>query len=200
MSSYETICNKNGKAIYIKEFLDSKKSLTFQKVIKEKTKWRKDKIRIFGREVDIPRFQAWYGEKGCHYTYSNITLIPETFYKELNALKILVEEASNSTFNSCLLNLYETGKDYSAWHADNEIELGKNPTIASLSFGGTRMFHLRHNETKETIKYPLESGSLLIMRGELQHFWKHQLAKTMRPVEERINLTFRNIQKKSKAS
>ena len=44
------------------------------------------------------------------------------------------------------------------------------------------------------LKINLEHGSLLIMKGTTQHFWKHQIPKTAKPVDTRINLTFRTIE------
>jgi alkylated DNA repair dioxygenase AlkB len=32
---------------------------------------------------------------------------------------------------------------------------------------------------------------LLLMQGETQHFWQHQIAKTAKEIQPRINLTFR---------
>ena len=92
-----------------------------------------------------------------------------------------------------LANLYRDGKDSNGWHADNERELGKNPLIASLSLGATRRFDLRHNLTKEKISFELKPGSLLIMGGEMQHFWKHQVPKSFLAANMRINLTFRKV-------
>jgi alkylated DNA repair dioxygenase AlkB len=96
-------------------------------------------------------------------------------------------------FNSVLLNLYRSGNDSISWHTDAEKELGINPIIASVNFGATRKFQLKHIKSKEKIEIELTHGSLLIMQGELQHFWQHQVPKTSKPVNERINLTFRKI-------
>lgn len=79
------------------------------------------------------------------------------------------------------------------WHADKERELGQNPVIASLSLGATRRFLLRHNRTRETVSLELENGSLLVMRGSLQHHWRHCVPKDSAGTGSRINLTFRRI-------
>jgi alkylated DNA repair dioxygenase AlkB len=105
-----------------------------------------------------------------------------------------VEDSVGTNFTTVLLNLYRDGKDSNGWHADNEKELGQNPIIASVSFGATRTFHLQHNSNKEwKQKIMLEHGSLLLMKGTTQHFWKHQVPKTAKPIGPRINLTFRII-------
>jgi alkylated DNA repair dioxygenase AlkB len=92
-----------------------------------------------------------------------------------------------------LLNQYRNGNDSISWHTDAEKELGINPIIGSVNFGATRKFQLSHIITKEKIEIELTHGSLLIMLGELQHFWQHQVPKTAQKVNERINLTFRVI-------
>jgi alkylated DNA repair dioxygenase AlkB len=77
----------------------------------------------------------------------------------------------------------------------NIKELGKNPIIASVSFGEARRFQLRHKLDKslDKVEITLTHGSLLIMKGSTQHFWQHQIPKTAKSLRERINLTFRII-------
>lgn len=161
----------------------------------EQTPWRSDTIRVFGKIYDQPRLTAWYGEEGTSYSYSNIVMHPMPFSDLLSGIKNKVEAECGEVFNSCLLNLYRDGQDSNGWHADDEKELGKDPIIASVSFGETRMFHLRHKKD-HSMKYKIEltAGSLLLMRGTTQHFWQHQIPKTKRKIDPRINLTFRYIQ------
>ena len=61
----------------------------------------------------------------------------------LLTLKNQIEENTGHTFNSLLCNLYRNEKDSVDWHSDDEPSLGRCPTIASLSFGATRMFEMR---------------------------------------------------------
>ena len=91
--------------------------------------------------------------------------------------------------------LYRDGKDSMSWHSDDEPELGNNPTIASVSFGATRRFLLKHksNRDLDKVEISLTHGSLLIMKGTTQHFWQHRIPKTIKVLTERINLTFRII-------
>ncbi len=159
------------------------------------TPWRQDTITVFGKTHPQPRLTALFGNNDKSYSYSNITMFPHPFNAELLQIKKAVEEASETPFTTCLLNLYRDGKDSNGWHADDEKELGENPVIASLSLGEERFFHLRHKQNKSLKhKLLLEHGSLLLMRGTTQHFWKHQIPKTAKKVGERINLTFRSIQ------
>ena len=120
---------------------------------------------------------------------------PNPMTPVLSAILKKIETYSKHSFNAVLLNLYRDGKDSNGWHADNEKELGKNPVIASISLGQERFFHLKHRTIKEErFKLKLAHGSLLLMSGSLQHHWLHQIPKTTRPLEPRINLTFRALQ------
>lgn len=160
--------------------------------VDETTVWRQETIRIYGKSIPIPRLTAWYGDPGTSYTYSKIAMHPEPWTAPLSDIKAAVEAETGAPFNSVLLNLYRDGRDGVAWHSDDEAELG--PVIASVSFGATRTFQLRHNSRPDLpLNVALSHGSLLVMRGPTQLHWQHQIAKTSRQVGPRINLTFRQI-------
>ncbi|MFN7928651.1 MAG: alpha-ketoglutarate-dependent dioxygenase AlkB [Blastocatellia bacterium] len=157
--------------------------------------WRQEQIKIFGRDIPQPRLSAWYGDANAVYTYSGIVNQPLPWQPLLLAIRQRCEELTDAAFNSVLLNYYRTGQDSMGWHQDNEPELGAQPVIASVSFGASRRFQFRHKKRKDLVPVTiaLEHGSLLLMQGATQSFWKHQLPKTTQPVGPRINLTFRLI-------
>jgi len=160
----------------------------------ETTAWRQDSIKIYGKLTLLPRLTAWYGDPGTRYVYSGIVNDPMPWTAALTEIKEAVDAVSGVEFNGVLLNRYRTGKDSMGWHSDDEQEFGPNPVIASVSFGGTRNFQLRHKRRKELkASIELTHGSLLIMRGGTQENWQHQIPKTAKPVNERLNLTFRRI-------
>ncbi|MCL9776891.1 alpha-ketoglutarate-dependent dioxygenase AlkB family protein [Vibrio methylphosphonaticus] len=181
----------NGRVLWVPNFIESLESVSVFDALYHDLTWREDKIMMFGKWVTIPRLQAWYGE--ASYQYSNLKLDPLPWTVDLDALRIRCEAVAGSTFNSVLANLYRTGQDSNGWHSDNEPELGEQPVIASLSFGATRRFSLKHRSTKQKVIIDLPAGSLLVMAGELQRHWLHCVPKTARYVEPRINLTFRQI-------
>lgn len=180
---------------YFPHFLNTEKAnFLFEKLLKE-VSWQQQNIKLFGKESPQPRLTAFFAEKGISYTYSGLQLKPETFSSEILDLKQQTEEVSGFEFNTCLANLYRDGNDSMGWHADDEQVLGKNPVIASISLGGVRSFQFKHKTNKNLKeKIELQHGSLLIMKGSMQHYWKHQLPKTKKDVSPRINLTFRQIQ------
>ena len=184
----------DAEIVYYPHFFDVMQSdLLFQELL-QKIPWQQDDIKVFGKIHAQPRLTALFGNDGKSYSYSNIKMQPHSWNSMLHDLKQKVEAVSATDFTTVLLNLYRDGKDSNGWHADNEKELGINPVIASLSFGAERYFHLQHNTDKnQKIKILLEHGSLLVMKGTTQHFWKHQIPKTAKPIGPRINLTFRSI-------
>ena len=163
--------------------------------LQENTDWRRDVVRMFGREMPTPRLSAWYGDPGVCYHYSGISLTAAGWTGTLLRIKSRVEAVAGISFNSVLLNLYRDGGDSMSWHSDDESELGTNPVIASFSLGAARRFQFKHKQRRELarIDLTLEHGSLLLMRGATQHYWKHCLPKTRRPTPPRVNLTFRMI-------
>jgi alkylated DNA repair dioxygenase AlkB len=185
---------RDATVVYYPNFISVKyASEVFQKLLKE-TAWREDTIKIYGKVYKQPRLTALYGEEGKSFSYSGITMSPSKFTSLLYNLKTLIEKETNIKFNTVLLNLYRDGNDSNGWHSDDEKELGDNPVIASLSLGAKRYFHLKHKKDKELkFKIPLEHGSLLLMKGTTQHYWLHQVPKSKKVTEPRINLTFRLI-------
>ncbi len=162
--------------------------------LRDTTAWRQDTIKGWGKQVALPRLTAWYGDEGVRYTYSGIDNVALPWTEPILEVKRAVEIPSGVAFNGVLLNRYRTGRDSVSWHADDEPEFGERPVIASVSFGGTRTFQLKH-KTRKDLKANIEltHGSLLLMRGGTQANWLHQIPKTARRVEERVNLTFRAI-------
>ena len=157
-------------------------------------RWKQEAIKIFGRDVMQPRLTAWYGDAGKSYSYSGITMHPQPWTDTLLLLKKRVEAVAGTSFNSALLNYYRNGQNSMGWHKDNEKELGHNPVIASLSFGAVRLFKLKHiRDKKQVLSIPLEPGSLLLMQGETQHHWLHQLPIPNVATSPRINIPFRTI-------
>ncbi|WP_432673133.1 alpha-ketoglutarate-dependent dioxygenase AlkB family protein [Flavobacterium sp. SM2513] len=184
----------DAEVIYFPSFLYAREAAELFDHLLEETPWQHDSITLFGKTHPQPRLTAFYGNDDLSYSYSNIKMNANSWTPTLLHLKNKIEEMAETSFNSVLLNLYRDGKDSNGWHADDERELGKNPIIASLTLGSERFFHLKHKfQPEHRCKIKLENGSLLLMKGSTQHFYKHQIPKTMQTISPRINLTFRTI-------
>jgi alkylated DNA repair dioxygenase AlkB len=186
---------KDGIVQYFGNIFLANESNDFCKKLLNGIEWKNDEVVIFGKHIITKRKVAWYASEAFSYTYSNTTKHALPFTSDLLLLKNLVEQKAGVEFNACLLNLYHDGNEGMAWHNDDEKELIPNGCIASLSLGAERKFMLKHKDTKETVSIMLESGSLLLMKDETQKHWLHQLPKSTKVKEPRVNLTFRMMNK-----
>ena len=187
------ILPNDGEVNYHGEIMSLDESEFYFRVLLSEIDWRCDQAIIFGKHIETKRKVAWYAEQAFTYTYSNITKSALPWTKNLHELKTIVEQHTNETYNSCLLNLYHSGEEGMAWHSDGETDLKKNGAIASLSLGATRKFAFKHKQSKEVVSLNLKAGSLLVMKGITQKHWLHRLPPTKKVQAARINLTFRTI-------
>ena len=190
----------DAELLFIENLYPPSVSDAFLAELTSELAWEQGEITIFGKKVLEPRLSAWYGDADKTYTYSGKKQEPLPWQSGLLQIKTDAENAivehlkCDIYLNSVLCNYYRNGQDSMGFHADNEKELGKNPTIASINFGETRRFQFRRRDDK-TVKYELEltHGSLLVMAGAMQHHWLHAVPKEPKRTKPRINLTFRHI-------
>jgi len=192
-NSIENILPFEGEVLNYGLVLDSNLSAHYFNTFLKDDFWKHDELIMFGKRLKTNRKVAWFGDQDYQYSYSNSIKKALKWTPELLSLKEIIELKTGEKFNSCLLNLYHNGNEGMGWHSDNEKELGEHPVIASLSLGAARKFLLKHNQTKQKIAIILETGSLLLMKGETQEKWIHSLPKTKIIQKPRINLTFRFI-------
>lgn len=184
----------DGTLYYYQDFFSVREADELFTQLLDTIPWQHDKITLYGKTYDQPRLTSLHSLENKPYTYSNIRMHPHPFTSELTEILNQIHSKNTNRYNSVLLNLYRNGKDSNGWHADNEPELGKNPSIASISLGGERYFQFKHRtKPNERYKLRLKHGSLLIMAGKFQHHWLHQIPKTAQDVDKRINLTFRKL-------
>jgi alkylated DNA repair dioxygenase AlkB len=197
----ETIFIPGAEIYYEKNFLSAEEATVLFKTLCEKCAWERHKTSF---HHDVPRDEAYYGDPGTNYTYSRREYKPRTWLPELLSLKSGVEEATPEAayanlglpklgYNAVLCNFYRNGNDSVGLHADAEPEMG--PVIASVSLGAERLFRLKASNGPVVFAERLPHGSLLIMAGETQKNFKHEVPKEPEVVQSRINLTFRRIRR-----
>lgn len=158
------------------------------------TPWKQSTQKMWDMEYLTPRLTSWHGDIGTHYSVSGRISTPNPWTTELLQLKAMVKLLAGIHFNSVLLNYYRDGNDSVAWHSDRERVLGKNPIIASVSFGQVRSFDIRNKiDHGEHYSVKLEHGSFLLMNAGLQEHWGHRIAKSTKAMKARVNLTFRVV-------
>ena len=184
-----------GELLLFDPWLSPDEAARFFAEIRDTLPWKQEAVTIAGRRIQEPRLTAWIGDPGAAYAYSGLRLSPEPWLPALAALRARVEEAAGARFNSVLANHYRSGDDSMGMHADKEKELGRCPIIASVSLGAPRRFVMQYAGKQKGVRkveLALGGGSLLVMRGTTQHFWRHGVPKEP-GAAPRINLTFRRI-------
>lgn len=190
----DNLLTTQGEAYYFPNFFTSADSDTYLEQLISKVHWKQEPIKIFGKSIMQPRLIAWVGDPEATYKYSGNKMEPQPWPPAVLEIKSKIEAFSEVSFNGALLNFYRDQNDSIGWHRDNEKELGKEPFIASVSFGEKRKFLFQNIHDKNLkVSIELEHGSLLIMKGEAQNFWKHSLPKQSKKAQARVNITLRRI-------
>jgi alkylated DNA repair dioxygenase AlkB len=179
---------------YFPKLIDPSAGQQLLKTFIKETPWKQQVRMMYTKEVVTPRLTAWYGDPEAYDYQSLKKIVPLPWTPELLMIKDLVEPLAGVKFNSVLLNYYRDGNDSVAWHSDKEEILGRNPVIASVSFGQVRSFDIRNKANhQEHYSVKLEHGSFLLMKAGLQESWEHRIAKSIKPMGPRVNLTFRVV-------
>jgi len=180
IKNYENIFGEDDKNAWLKILIDE-------------LDWLEGEIKLFGKNIKIPRLQSWYADEGCNYKYSGKMLKRNNWHPVLLKIKQNIETVSGKKFNSVLANLYRDGSDSMGWHSDDESSIKQDTSIASVSFGEQRPIFFKHKTDDISFSIDQSHGSLIIMNGETQKFWKHSIKKSKKLMKPRINLTFRTI-------
>lgn len=193
ISSEQNLLPYDGEVFYHADFFTSKQSQDFLRILTDEIPWKHDEVVLFGKVIQTRRKVAWYANDAKPYTYSGRTKIGLVWTPTLLSIKNAIEEKANTSFNGCLMNYYHDGNDGASWHADDEKSILPNSRIASISLGAARKFEFKHKQTQEKVSLELAHGSLLLMQGTTQSHWIHQLPKSKKITETRLNLTFRQM-------
>jgi alkylated DNA repair dioxygenase AlkB len=177
---------------YVPGFLAADEADALLHALRATSDWQRESFRIYGRTLPVPRSVAWCGDAGLNYRYTGVDHRCTGWAANLLPLRQRVAEVLGWQPNLVLLNRYRDGRDYMGYHTDDES--GHGPWVASVSLGATRRFLVRTDGVARSTRrvadaLALAHGSLLVLRGDLPH----ALPRTVRPVGERINLTFRRI-------
>ncbi len=177
-------------------FLSVPQADRLEKQLLEELPLRSDTFKMGARVIPVPRLLSWHGDPGCSYRYSRKSYAPSPWTADLTEVRARLLERTGYDFNGVLANHYRDGADSMGMHADDEPELGPSRddiAVASLSLGDGRRFVLKHKVSGARREFVLGHGSLLVMRGTTQLWYRHGIPKTKKAVGSRLNLTFRVV-------
>ncbi|MBZ5713749.1 alpha-ketoglutarate-dependent dioxygenase AlkB family protein [Nannocystis pusilla] len=195
MSQVRIIDDSDGAIVeYASEFLAAgDRSALLAELTQARDRFDRDRVLMYGKTIDAPRMVCAFGDDGLHYRYAGVDRTTHPWPPHLRGARDRIAAVCGHPFNYALVNLYQTGDDYIGWHADKVSDLVPGSSIASLSLGAARPFQLRHKSSGAAHEVMLASGSLLVMRGTCQQFYKHSLPRRRGVTEPRFNITFRHV-------
>jgi len=185
---------KDGEVYYFPKFISENSASEWHESLLKLDTWYHPRLKVYGKEVKQSRSIAAYAsDKNLTVKYSGHTVqLHHDYPPLLQEIQKRVEEFLEEKFNHVMLNLYESGQEYIGKHRDTK----ENKVITSLSLGAERTFIMtpnKNNHGASPHKWTLANGSLLVMRGNTQDNWKHEIPKEARVKDSRISLTFRQL-------
>ncbi|KAJ1308296.1 hypothetical protein OPQ81_004010 [Rhizoctonia solani] len=203
----EEFSNKYGMRLegadvyYQEDFITPEIANIWYEQLNDIDTWYRPTLKVYGRDVIQSRLIAAYTtDPNMTVRYSGHPVILHTNYPPaLQVIQAQVEEQLGVTFNHVMLNKYEDGNVYIGKHSDTK----ENKVIASVSLGAVRTFIMspkataRNKDGKSASggikRWELANGSLLVMQGDTQKNWKHEIPKQPKITKGRISLTFRQL-------
>lgn len=194
---------------YKRDFFTKKQADNYFQILEQNLVYNSDKesqIMIMGKKINIPRKQVAYGEPNTFYSFSGNRVKTRDWHNDddplcqaIQEIREKVQQETGKDFNFVLINRYANGDDYIGFHADDEKELGPEPTIVGITFGAERPFQFKPayglvpKTVPETVEISLAHGSFVVMNHPTNAFWKHSVPKRANIKNPRISLTFRHI-------
>ena len=199
--SFKKLNMEGAECWYCENFFDYHE--VWYEMIDNSVEWQQFMVMVYGKLIEQPRDSFYMADDQHPYKYSGIDRKPEQWVVSVIEMKKILEKAirnikpDHPPLNACLGNRYKNGRQSIGAHSDNESDLACGAFIVSVSLGAARDFIFTHNKTGQKINIVLQPGSVLLMGGECQKNWKHELPKRLRVKDPRINLTFRSILKRN---
>lgn len=145
-------------------------------------------VKIYNRLVDTPRWTQCYGKS---YWFSGMLHEALELPEEFDPFLLWSNLLGFGNFDQVLVNWYES-HHYIGKHTDNEPQIQPNSAILCISLGAERTFRIRSKETGKIVQdFKLKDQSYIVMGGETQKHFTHEITKTSKKVGNRISLTFR---------
>ncbi|CEH11934.1 phospholipase a2 [Ceraceosorus bombacis] len=202
---------EDSEVYYMARWISRDQAEKWRKELDDLPQWYRPTLKVYGREIKQSRaIAAFSREAGLPLKYSGHEVemhcpfppLLDEIAKRLCTKEILGEEVQ---FNHAMLNRYDDGSVYIGKHSDNL----ENQVIVTVSLGAERTFTFEEKKArgvKSTVdkarqsrkrSLVLESGSVLVMQGDVQKRFTHEIARESKksPIysQPRTSITFRQL-------
>jgi len=205
------LSTKNSYLNCINEYFSNDEANNWLQYVQELPLIKYPKGKIFGKEITFHRSIGFFSDTSRGYKFSGQIIKTGNFTPKLKDLINSINKQYNTDFNGILINIYYTGEDYISAHSDDEKELDASNQVIAISLGQSRTFRIR---PKKTLEEPINStiecnkkmknqvydictehGQLLIMGGNFQKEFTHEIPIEKNKNNIRASLTFRHHNK-----
>lgn len=138
--------------------------------------WAQPIVKMYDREVRTPRL---------------VTEISPDIHPVIPSLVDSLSERYGVALDRVSAGWYRDGNDSVAFHGDRIARDRPTATVATVSLGGARTFHIRPKEGGPSQTFSLGHGDLVVMGGSCQRTWEHSIPKASSALP-RIALMFRH--------
>jgi alkylated DNA repair dioxygenase AlkB len=142
----------------------------------ESAEWDQPMVKMYDREVRTPRLVA---------------KIPHTAHPVISDLVGALSRRYQVQLDQVSAGWYRDGNDSVAYHGDRIARERPTATVATISLGGARTFHIRPKAGGPSHTLSLGHGDLVVMGGSCQRTWEHAVPKVASALP-RIALMFRH--------
>lgn len=151
-------------------------------------------IKVYNKIVHQRRDVGFFSNESIGYRYSGQLAESSPLTPILSALMEDINSDFNTQFNGILVNRYANQTKYLSAHSDNESGLDKvKRSVIGIAYGGVRTFRIRNKNTKEIIlDISHKPGMVIVMEGNFQKCFLHEVCKESKTISERISVTFRH--------
>lgn len=196
-SSYRVDDLPDAEVYYKPDFIDRFLAEEWRSQLDRLPEWYRPQLKVYGREIRQSREIAAYATApGLQLKYSGHPVeLHAPFPPLLDHIASLLSTndclGDEVRFNHCMLNRYDDGSVYIGRHSDNL----ENKVIVTISLGADRSWIMQRKPRRNAVKdgkeevkkrWTLAGGSLLVMQGQTQKFYTHEIPKELKVKGPRI--------------
>lgn len=152
-------------------------------------------ITVRGKKCNQRRNVGFFSNNNVGYQYSGQLMKSQKLEDSiLTDTLTKVNSTLGTKFNGVLVNEYIDGTKTVGPHSDDERGLDKHTLcVAGIAYGAVRKFRIRNKETgKIVLDHDHQPCELLVMQGNFQKEFTHEIPQQKKVKDVRISLTFRH--------
>ena len=173
----------------------------------EDAPFSKFSINMLLRELEFShkfdnRSAVYFGEFDYKYHGGNHNardIPPQSYLSSITSYLDVLFPAYE--YNSALVHLYSSGKDYIPLHCDDEDSIADDSYIITVSLGASRVLQVRDISSNDVVaRIKVKHGDVFAMSKASQMLYAHEIVPDSSISDPRVSITFRLIKGRKASS